>query len=279
MDQSTTPTPPQGEIEAFDALKRMIVEYGQACAVLGVAEVRGDADAKERARHESCVALDAVSQAIDAIASMRDPEEDARDAARYRRVRYSVWPDDEDDDKFTLSLRTPHRNESIAGFFDDAADAAVIAARNRRASMQAQAPLSAEVKALQREVEELRADKARLVEDRARFPDRPDDIGRMLTAHYGSLKATAKANEDAWRRVQRIADEHARDAARYRWLCDNNFDRQGPPQIHTWLHTWEPHSRTGEPTEWKQRIRGGARLAEIIDAAMASKAEPGEGNQ
>ncbi len=59
----------------------------------------------------------------------------------------------------------------------------------------------------------------------------------------------------------------ARDAARYRWLCDNNFDKVGVTQIQTWLHTWEPHSETGEPTQWKQRVRGG-KLDLAIDKAM-----------
>lgn len=61
-----------------------------------------------------------------------------------------------------------------------------------------------------------------------------------------------------------------RDAARYRWLCYNNFDRQGLTQVHTWRHTWEPHSQTGEPTEWKARVRGGA-LDLVIDEAMAAE--------
>lgn len=62
------------------------------------------------------------------------------------------------------------------------------------------------------------------------------------------------------------ADPTERDAARYRWLCDNNFDRQRL-QVQTWVHTWEPHSVTGEPTEWKARVRGGA-LDRVIDAEM-----------
>ncbi len=61
------------------------------------------------------------------------------------------------------------------------------------------------------------------------------------------------------------------DAERYRWLCSNNFDRQGTTQIHTWLHTWEPHSQTGEPTEWMARLRGGA-LDAAIDAARKEQA-------
>jgi hypothetical protein len=51
-----------------------------------------------------------------------------------------------------------------------------------------------------------RAEKAekenvRLIEDRARFPDRPDDIGRMIGCHFGNLKA----GKDA-------ADKHASNA-------------------------------------------------------------------
>ena len=74
------------------------------------------------------------------------------------------------------------------------------------------------------------------------------------------------------RAVGRLEPE--RDAERYRWLCANNFDREGAAQVHTWLHTWEPHSQTGEPTEWMQRIRGGA-LDAAIDAAMTIEAAVG----
>jgi hypothetical protein len=41
---------------------------------------------------------------------------------------------------------------------------------------------------LKKEIERLRADLARALEDRARFPDRPDDIGHMIEAHIGNLK-------------------------------------------------------------------------------------------
>ena len=57
------------------------------------------------------------------------------------------------------------------------------------------------------------------------------------------------------------------DAERYRWLCRNNFDRE-KMQVHTWIQTWEPHSQTGEPIQWTQRVRGGAYLSEVIDAAL-----------
>ena len=62
-----------------------------------------------------------------------------------------------------------------------------------------------------------------LIEDRARFPDRPDFIGRMIQGHIGSLRAGKTATEDACRRldtrmrrihadIQRIAELRYSDA-------------------------------------------------------------------
>jgi hypothetical protein len=65
-------------------------------------------------------------------------------------------------------------------------------------------------------------------------------------------------------------NQDAIDAARFRWLAKNSFDVQGITQFHVWQHTWEPHSQTGEPTEWKCRVRG-ASLVRAIDATMAQK--------
>lgn len=69
------------------------------------------------------------------------------------------------------------------------------------------------------------------------------------------------------------AEAPDRDGARYRWLVSNSFDRQGFTQFHVWQHTWEPHSQTGEPTEWKCRVRGPA-LDAAIDAAMSATPAP-----
>jgi len=51
------------------------------------------------------------------------------------------------------------------------------------------------------DVEDLRAQLALVLEDRARFPDRPDAIGSMINAHYGNLKAKAEAAEEHCRRL------------------------------------------------------------------------------
>jgi hypothetical protein len=46
----------------------------------------------------------------------------------------------------------------------------------------------------------------RLLEDRARFPDRPDWVGGMIGAHIANLKTKADMNEQAWRNTQLLAD-------------------------------------------------------------------------
>lgn len=60
-------------------------------------------------------------------------------------------------------------------------------------------------------IENLQAENARLIEDRARFPDRPDDIGRMVGAHINNLKAAAKSHEEAWYRAHTLAEARAKD--------------------------------------------------------------------
>jgi len=86
------------------------------------------------------------------------------------------------------------------------------------------------------------------------------------------LRARGRNEEisDQKAEIERLRAELAAsqaDAARYRWLVANSFDREGVAQLHVWLHTWEPHSQTGDPTEWKQRVRGPA-IGWVIDAAI-----------
>ncbi len=58
-----------------------------------------------------------------------------------------------------------------------------------------------------------------------------------------------------------------RDAQRWRFLMENSYDSESVTQFHVWEHSWEPHSKTGESTEWKQRVRGIA-LIDFIDRAI-----------
>lgn len=88
---------------------------------------------------------------------------------------------------------------------------------------------------------------------------------------WGACRATGETPAPA------VGADDARDAARYRWIVGNSFDKHGLTQMQCWLHTWEPHSQTGEPTEWVQRIRGPA-LDRFIDAAMGESQPPVQGS-
>jgi len=71
-------------------------------------------------------------------------------------------------------------------------------------------------KSIDAELTRLRADLAIAIEDRARFPDRPDMIGSMIGAHYGNLKAKAEAAEEHARRLHLekiVATQNARRQA------------------------------------------------------------------
>lgn len=53
----------------------------------------------------------------------------------------------------------------------------------------------ADVNMLMGQLAALREELAKVIEDRARFPDRPDFIGNMISAHIGNLKAKAESAE------------------------------------------------------------------------------------
>lgn len=53
---------------------------------------------------------------------------------------------------------------------------------------------------------------ARLVEDRARFPDRPDDVGRMINAHIENLKANKEAAD---RHAVRAMEQRERSSRKW----------------------------------------------------------------
>jgi len=73
-----------------------------------------------------------------------------------------------------------------------------------------------------------------------------------------------------WEPKRKPLTSQERDAQRWRFLMDNSYDSQSVTQFHIWEHSWEPHSKTGEPTEWKQRVRGIA-LIDFIDRAIEAK--------
>lgn len=66
--------------------------------------------------------------------------------------------------------------------------------------------LASDYDALAAEAQALREEVVRLLEDRARFPDKPDDIGRMIGAHIENLKHVAEASRRMCLKAMRERD-------------------------------------------------------------------------
>lgn len=65
---------------------------------------------------------------------------------------------------------------------------------------------------LRQRLEQVEAERDSLIEDRARFPDRPDGIGMMINAHFGNLKESARTAKDfarQWHDRMRAAERRA----------------------------------------------------------------------
>ena len=102
---------------------------------------------------------------------------------------------------------------------------------------------------------DIKATIARLIEDRARFPDRPDDIGRMIGSRFSNLKAAADENEKRCLRAMDAARAAETDAARYRWLLANYARGDGWTAIDKALNDGEADTQ----------------LSPAIDAAIAQQ--------
>lgn len=63
---------------------------------------------------------------------------------------------------------------------------------------------------LSQRVKEMEEETARVLEDRARFPDRPDFVGNMIAAHIGNLKAGKESADQHARRAMDRADSKQR---------------------------------------------------------------------
>ncbi len=104
----------------------------------------------------------------------------------------------------------------------DASEAEALAAWNRRAGPDEQSTdlelLASRAERAEGERDALKVENARLIEDRARFPDRPDDIGRIIGARYENLKAGAAQSDALCLQAMAQRDDYARDAERYRWM-------------------------------------------------------------
>lgn len=95
--------------------------------------------------------------------------------------------------------------------------------------------------------------------------DLQDDVPVITEDRVRKAIASLQAKHEA--RVRELE----KDAARYRWLCDNSYDREGVTQLHVWKHWYEPHSETGEQTAWEVRLRGPTSIDAAIDEAISAK--------
>ena len=96
----------------------------------------------------------------------------------------------------------------------------------------------------------------------------PGGFGKFVEAKPHEKGAKAVYTSPPAQRKPLTSQE--RDAQRWRFLMENSYDSESATQFHVWEHSWEPHSQTGEPTEWKQRVRGIA-LIDFIDRAIEAK--------
>lgn len=111
-----------------------------------IARLRAERDEARSTLREACASFGALLTAAETGRDMwhrlageaqaeRDAARDERDAAladaaRYRAVRFRQTPDAKEDDRFIVDLdaNMVHANASLAGYFDDAIDAALAVA-------------------------------------------------------------------------------------------------------------------------------------------------------
>ncbi|MFO6103430.1 hypothetical protein [Pseudomonas aeruginosa] len=78
--------------------------------------------------------------------------------------------------------------------------------QGEQAVMGYEAVIASDYDALAAEAKALREEVVRLLEDRARFPDKPDDIGRMIGAHIENLKHVAEESRRMCLKAMRERD-------------------------------------------------------------------------
>ena len=121
--------------------------------------------------------------------------------------------------------------------------------------------------ALLDELEQVQADNRRLIEDRARFPDRPDFVGRMISAHFGNLREKARVAEQYAANYRAKMEQYKKDAERYQWLRKQPNDTEAPRIDVVY---WTPNDESSNQGE-------GLRLDEL-DAAIDAAIATAEGN-
>lgn len=116
----------------------------------------------------------------------------------------------------------------------------------------------------------------RLLEDRARFPDRPDDIGRMIGAHIENLKHVAEASRRMCLKAMRERDVVEQDLetlrARVVVVPERKLLNAGVPGLNRnsgWNACLDELARINGMTVSEGLVQGMAKFArEIICGAL-----------
>ncbi|MBX5852214.1 hypothetical protein ISE07_26075 [Pseudomonas aeruginosa] len=130
--------------------------------------------------------------------------------------------------------------------------------------------------ALAAEAQALREEVARLLEDRARFPDKPDDIGRMIGAHIENLKHVADESRRMCLKAMRERDVVEQDLEALRAgvvvVPERKLLNAGVPGLNRnsgWTACLDELARINGMTVCEGLVQGMAKFArEIICGAL-----------
>ena len=117
-----------------------------------------------------------------------------------------------------VAYATPNEDGDWQMLFFDEKEAMLYVDEEPPAPLVLQSAHLAALSAVTAERDAALAENARLIEDRARFPDKPDDIGNMIGAHIGNLKAGKEQAESYARKWSAKADLLRKDAERWRYV-------------------------------------------------------------
>lgn len=142
------------------------------------------------------------------------------------------WKECLEDDGYGFVTEAPSKGQQKSALYEPLMTVAQYRAHMAAKENQARIYLM-QRDAARRERDELRAvitekdaEIARLIEDRARFPDRSDFVGSMIAAHIGNLKAAVKQAQEfaaKHRREMELAQEE-RDELRAQLAADQHSD-------------------------------------------------------
>ncbi|EMF9966156.1 hypothetical protein [Pseudomonas aeruginosa] len=146
--------------------------------------------------------------------------------------------------------------------------------QGEQAVMGYEAVIASDYDALAAEAKALREEVVRLLEDRARFPDKPDDIGRMIGAHIENLKHVAEESRRMCLKAMRERDVVEQDLEALRAMAvvvpdAANDRRKSAHYCRGWNACLDELARLNGMTVSEGLVQGMAKFArEIICGAL-----------